>query len=353
MSYPEEVKEKHEANRALLGSFRLPTPKTIAAAELMKELLGEANYNGTMAVSITEFHGHLSDRDLFLVAFSGYHPNLRINRSAASARLSQKLKSDASFWFAEEMDKVYHPMHATTVGFYQKAFGNSFTASTPVTAAMVDTAVDRFPLLFVNPGAYTVMQRNLSKKDKRAPLYGILGSALALRMNLVLQSDVHRVVKKLRDQIALVRTMQQIDAKWCVFFLFVQEMLRANKVAMPGKAAEDDFSSRAPDVSHDADIDGVSKEAVQAWGANALGRYCAEPKAYAAARQIEVSQATGNHLGSIRGQLAFWYSSESRGFSAPLLIIGPEGNTASPGNGGYMAPCTSCRNRSAEMQIGI
>lgn len=356
MSYPDKVKERHESNMALLGSFRPPTAKTIAAAELMKELLAESNYIGTMAVSITEFHGHLKSRDLFLVAFSGYHPNLRINRSEAAARLSEKLSSDARYWFAEEMDRVYHPMHATTVGFFQKVFGNGFSAGTPVTGAMVDAVVDKFPMLFEDQRKYTAMKRNISKKDRKAPLYGVLGSALALRMNLVEQADVPRVVRKLREQIKTVNAMLPDDkqVKWTKFFGFVNDVLSAPMIAISPKVAADDFTSRAPSTG-DTDIDGIGKEAVQAWGANALGRYCAEPKAYATARQLEVGDLSGRQSGKVRGQLAFWYSNEtpSRKFSAPLLIIGPESEMTLPSNGGYMAPCTSCRNRSFEMQIGM
>lgn len=356
MSYPDDVKLRHESKQSLLGSFRSPTAKTIAAAELMKELLIESNYENTMAVSITEFHGHLTAKDLFLVAFSGYHPHLSINRNDAAKRLSAKLASEARYWFAEEMDRVYHPMHTTTVGFFQKVFGTTFSAASPVTGAMVDTAIDRFATLFEDPDAYTVMKKNISKQDRKAPLYGVLGSALALRMNLVKQVDVPHVVRKLRGKLAFVRAMtdDQKDAKWTTFFNFVKEVLEPPKIGIATPLGENDFTARAPAVG-DADIVGVCKEAVQAWGANALGRYCAEPKAYAAARQVEVDVVFGTQRGEVLGQLAFWYShqTQSRLFSPPLLIIGPEGNEASASSGGYMAPCTSCRNRSQEMQIGM
>lgn len=364
MSYPAEVKSSHELKKELLGQFAAPTPRTIAAAETLKTLLAETAYIGTMAVSVTEFQGYLKQRDLFLVAFSGYHPTFSIKKTEANARLTQAMKaldptaSAASYWFADMLDKVYHPMHQTTVGFFKKAFGDTFTADTFVTRAMIEQGFARFNANFSDPDSYTKEKANLAAQVRKGGILGVLGSALAIRMDLVQQSDVPFAVRTVRAAVADARRgfPFSVDQKWLQLFGFVDAMLDASMVALQGKAAGDDFTSRAP-TSGDKGIDGCCKEAIEAWGANALGRYCAEPKAYACARELEVGQMLGGQLGSVKGQLAFWYSNQgsepARKFSAPLMIIGPESETKQPSSGGYMAPCTSCRNRSAQMQIGL
>lgn len=360
MSYPEQVLAKHEQNRALLGAFRAPTPRTITASETLKTLLKETNYDGTMAVSVTEFRGHLTDRNLFVVAFSGYHPSFTMNRAAANVRLTQALQAaepgagDARFYFADQLDKVYHPMHVTTIDFFKKAFDPTFQATTLVTATMVDSALQRFKTIFADPASFTTEKPNLKAAVRKNAIIGVLGSALALRMDLVRQSDVPEVVRALRFMVTVAKATPdpRMAAKWREFIGFVQTLLDANQIALPTKAAEEDFTARAP-TTGDKGIDAACKEAVQAWGANALGRFCAEPKAYACVRELEIGLLGGEQLGTVRGQLAFWYSNPpARMFSASLLVHGPQSEPKQPMTGAYMAPCTSCRNRSAEMLVG-
>jgi hypothetical protein len=364
MPHANNVETKHEAKKDLLGAFPKPTLRTITAAETLKTLLGETGYKGTMAVSVTEFRGYLKQRDVFIVAFSGYHPTFKINRLAANARLTEALRAldprsgEASYWFADLLDKVYHPMHQTTVGFFQTAFGRAFGADTHVNRAAIDQAMVNFAAIFSDPDCYMKEKPNQKAATRKGAICGVLGSALAVRMDLVQPGDVARAVRTLRAAVADVRSgfPFRADSKWLQFFTFVESMLDASKVEIPGKAAGDDFTSKAP-TTGDKTIDGACKEAVQAWGANALGRYCAEPKAYACVRELEIGLIHGEQLGRVLGQLAFWYSNPDvdppRTFSAPLLIIGPEAVPEQPMHGGYMAPCTSCRNRSAQMLIGL
>jgi hypothetical protein len=362
MAYPATVLQRHAANKTLLGAFAPPTLRTITAAETLKTLLQSSGYVGTMAVSVTEFKGFLKDRDLFLVAFSGYHPHFSIPKTAANTSLTQALRlldpgsREARYWFAEDMDKVYHPCHSVTVAFFQKAFGSGFAADTPLTYAMVEGALEKFEGIFADATSYKKERPNLPKTTRNLGVFGVLGSALALRMNMVAQAEVPNVVRLLRAMVGVVERIgpEKCDPKWKALFGFVEEMLQASKVAIPGKVAEDDFISRIPPCD-DKQVTEAMKEAAQAWGANQYGRYCAEPKAYACARQLEVGQMLGSQLGSVLGQLAFWYSGNTpaRSFSASLLIHGPESAPGAPDSGGYMAPCTSCRNRSAEMLAGL
>jgi hypothetical protein len=425
----------HNSKNASLGKYPPPTSETIFAAEILKRALGGA-YNGKFAISVTELGSDASDKILFIVAVSGYHPNLRFDRLAAATTLNQELRDHASpvagkagFVFTEPLDSTYHPMHKTTQDFFQKAFGTSYQSVTFANARPAflsfrsQTKLDAM-LSGVNrpkpalggqndPGALAAkLKTTLTPDDAQASLAAakqrtaaaapapvfteqfrgtnmakstivtIAATALAIRMDLFSPADLPEAIRTTR---ALANDLKFVASKvpipsaeltaYAAFGQFLLDVLKPQLVT----AAEDERPSLIATELSSTDpaakmVRGVSKETVDAWGANALGRFCAEPKGYFYSRNAQVwatrvpvyvsgkpmplgSIAETNQFGVLRGQLAFWYNTTTGAdFNKTLFVhdgASMPGAGAAPCNGAYMLPCSSCAERSGLMTLGL
>jgi hypothetical protein len=425
----------HTSKNASLGQYPPPSRETILAAEILKRGLG-GTYNGKFAVSVTELGSDASDKILFIVAVSGYHPNLRFDRLAAATTLNQELRDHASpfankagYVFTQPLDSSYHPMHKTTQDFFQKAFGASYQnvtfahARAAFAAFRTQTKLDAM-LSGINrpkavfggrndPGALVAkLKGTLTPDDAQASLAAakqriaaavpapvfteqfrgtnlakamivtIAGTALAIRMDLFSPADLPEAIRTTR---ALANDLKFVagkvpgpSAELKAYGLFGQFLLDVLKPQLVTAAEDERPSLVAAEISStDAEakmVRGVSKETVDAWGANALGRFCAEPKGYFYSRNAQVwatrvpvyvsgkpmplgSIAETNQFGVLRGQLAFWYNTTTGAeFNKTLFVhdgTSMPGAGAAPCNGAYMLPCSSCAERSGLMTLGL
>jgi hypothetical protein len=210
----------------------------------------------------------------------------------------------------------------------------------------------------------------------------IAGTALAIRMDLFSPADLPEAIRTTR---ALANDLKFVASKvpspspeltaYGLFGQFLLDVLKPHLVT----AAEDERPSLIATEINSTDaaakmVRGVSKEVVDAWGANALGRFCAEPKGYFYSRNAQVwatrvpvyvsgkpmplgSVAETNQFGVLRGQLAFWFNTTTGAeFNKTLLVhdgTSMPGAGAAPCNGAYMLPCSSCAERSGLMTLGL
>lgn len=373
IDYARSVVEAHRAIPAHLGSFKPPTLRTVVAAEAIKARLaihnGGAPYPNRMAVSVTELANLKGGATAFVVAFSGYHPSFSPTPHY-QIRLRRYLREYAGghdneiIWWATDLDKVYHPMHTVSRDFFATAFAG-FTPTAAVTAGMVSGKIQDFKAMFQGggglPPAPLALKANLPRKTKNSAFAGVIGGALALRMNMVLDSDVPMVVRDMRAFIRHLKGISTPQETWKKLARFLESVMRNEKVYAAGNQEDISFLSTQLDTG-DANLNSQIKAAVTAWGGNQYGRYCAEPKGYAAARQLFIdsrmvkegpTRVEKNISWSwVGGQLAFWHASDGDTFRVKV-VIGAEGADGVAGTGAYMVPCESCKNRSGEMIIGI
>ena len=373
IGYAQSVVQAHRAIPEYLGSFKPPTLRTVVAAEAIKERLaihdGGAPYPNRMAVSVTELSNLKGGATAFVVAFSGYHPNFK-PMPHYQIRMRRYLRDYAggngneTIWWATELDKVYHPMHTVSRDFFASAFAG-FSPTAAVTAAMVSAKIQEFKGMFQagggRPAPPMVLKNNLSRAVKKSAFAGVIGGALALRMNMILDSDVPIVVRELRGFIRHLKGIPTARDTWQKLARFMESVMRNEKVYAARDQEDISFLSTALDTG-DAHLDSQIKAAVTAWGGNQYGRYCAEPKGYAAARQLFIDSRIVKEGGTrteknnsrswVEGQLAFWHASDGDTFRVKV-VKGPEGAEGAATSGAYMVPCESCKNRSGEMIIGI
>ena len=426
----------HNTKRTSLGQYPPPTSETILAAEILKRTLGRT-YDGKFAVSVTELGSDVSDKVLFIVAVSGYHPNLRFDRLAAATTLNQELRDHlstladkAGYVFTQPLDSSYHPMHKTTQDFFQKAFKTSyqnvtfaharqafldFRTQTKLDAmlsgvnrpkAILGGRSDSGALVTKLKATLTAdnMQSSLVAAKQRtatapapSPVFAetfrgtnlpkaiivtIAATALAIRMDLFSSADLPaaiRAVRALANDLKFVASkMTSPSAELKAYGLFGQFLLDVLKPHLVTAAEDERPGLIATEINSTDDaakmVRAVSKETVDAWGANALGRFCAEPKGYFYSRNAQVwasrtpvyvsgkpmplgSIAETNQFGVLRGQLAFWYNTTTGAdFNKTLFVH--DGSTmpgagAAPCNGAYMLPCSSCAERSGLMTLGL
>jgi hypothetical protein len=426
----------HTTKRTSLGQYPPPTSETILAAEILKHTLGRT-YAGKFAVSVTELGSDVSDKVLFIIAVSGYHPNLSFDRLAAATTLNRELgdhlsplTNKAGYVFTQPLDATYHPMHKTTQDFFQKAFGTSYQNVTFAQArqAFADfrkqTKLDAMlsgvnrpkatfggssesgALLSKLKGTLTPdnVKSSLDAAKQRTPaapapaptfaatfvgtnlsktmIVTIAATALAIRMDLFGPADLPeaiRTVRTLANDLKFVASkVTGPSAELTAYGLFGQFLLDVLKPHLVTAAEDERPSLIAVEISSTDTaakmVRAVSKETVDAWGANALGRFCAEPKGYFYSRNAQVwatrtpvyvsgkpmplgSIAETNQFGVLRGQLAFWYNTTTGAdFNKTLFVH--DGSTmpgagAAPCNGAYMLPCSSCAERSGLMTLGL
>jgi hypothetical protein len=365
----------HAQNLAALGAFRLPSIRTVIAAETLKEQLlvhdSGKPYNGTMAVSVTEVEDLKTNSTSFVVAFSGDHPGFKAGSGytrALRTNLQALDRSDGEerFWFASELDKVYSPMHAVSQSFFTQAF-SGFDPASAVTIGQIMGRIADFKNLFdASTGGSTivpVMKKQLGRKIIKPAYYGVIAGALALRMNIVNNADVPNAVREVRNFIKYLKRTWPNETKWTGLARFIEEILSNEQISLiDGPTPDCKFLAFNPEVQGDKNLSSALKAAIEAWGSGPYGRYCAEPKGYAAVRQLnnrsiiytkEDTRTEPNvQWGWLKGQLAFWYSSEGRQFRV-TVVKSPEGAEGTASSGAYMVPCSSCASRSSEMLIGL
>jgi hypothetical protein len=220
------------------------------------------------------------------------------------------------------------------------------------------------------------------KNLPKAIVTTIAGTALAIRMDLFKPADLPEAIRATRslanDLKFVASKVPHPSPELTAFGLFGQFLLDVLKPQLVTAAEEERPSLIATQISSTDDaakmVIGVSKEVVDAWGANALGRFCAEPKGYFYSRNAQVwatrvpvyvsgkpmplgSIAETNQFGVLRGQLAFWYNTTGGAeFNKALLVhdgTSMPGAGVAPCNGAYMLPCSSCAERSGLMTLGL
>lgn len=114
-----------------LGAFPPPTLATVGAAEIVKLLLKTAGtnaapYEGTMACSVVQLHDLISGQQTFVVAFSGYHPKLKLDLAKGTRELKEafedlKLSTDVPprFWYCQNPPSHYVPLHLQTRDYFK------------------------------------------------------------------------------------------------------------------------------------------------------------------------------------------------------------------------------------------
>ncbi|WP_263379117.1 hypothetical protein [Granulicella paludicola] len=358
----EAVVSAHEGKRAECGHFPTPDDATVFAAEIVRMMLEKTAYGGTFAVSVSHVHSQRSGQSNFIVAFSGHHPDCLPNRADTTHLLNLDLAEDvhplahrARVSYSNTADLAYHPMHVTTQEFLRRAFRKHEN----ITATDVNTQLTTFKNLIWLPPKQVGLGPRLqlfSQFGKKLMPLGAIG--LAIRLGVLAPGDEAAVVTSVRRFIRA--DLKSIKAPPAA----VEESQRYQELA---KFLEDLLMSRtvndpegqstlllATQVYAEKSIAAVQKSVVEAWGANALGRFCAEPKGLRYARQSSILAINDLQYGSLQGQLAFWYSyTEHRDFSQKLFIYGQNNDDRAAGHGAYMLPCSSCATRSASMMTGL
>lgn len=115
-----------------IGAFPPPTMTTVAAAEIVKLLLqsagtGGAPYEGTMACSVVQLHDLVNGQQTFVVAFSGYHPTLKLDLQRGATELAEAFTSlnkpvvpPPRFWYRTAAPSSYVPLHKQTQDYFKK-----------------------------------------------------------------------------------------------------------------------------------------------------------------------------------------------------------------------------------------
>lgn len=368
-------------NRSELGSFPPPDKATVFAAEIIRHVLEGTAYAGTFAVSVSHIHNADSGNSNFVISFSGYHPNLHPSATTTSASLNadlyearHPLANRVKVSYTHHLDISYHPMHTTTQQFFTRNLGRYSN----ITITEIDKAVDDFLNKLNWNVVYNAMTKTITPGAKlqfdqlgTKIIEPVCAAALALRMGIVSPKDEPAAVRKLRG---FIRCMKVIRApfpdadKFAQLVDLLQTLLLSQQV---DKTTGEQGISMVLETKTFAQtlLESVRKKVVEAWGANALGRFCAEPKGLYYARHVELipdsSSAssrsptpsfTFTQKGSHQGQLAFWYSRnnrENKKFSQNLFIYGQNNADKSPEHGAYMKPCTSCAAQSASMMTGL
>lgn len=377
----QSVVSAHQRLKNDLGSFPPPDEATVFAAEIIRHEVENTAYAGTFAVSVSHIHNADTGNSNFIVSFSGYHPNLHPSATNTSNLLNadlfearHPLANRVKISYTHPLDIAYHPMHTTTQQFFTRNLG----AYSNITLAVVDKAVSDFlgklnwsnvyngATKTITPGAKLQFDQLGTKL-----IEAVCAAALALRMGIVNPTDEPGVVGKLRGFIGSIKAIRApfADApKFAQLVDLLQTLLLAQKVDRETGDQKITLLLETKTFGNNV-VESIRKKVVEAWGANALGRFCAEPKGLYYARHVELipnyspgtrnfptPSSTFTQKGSHQGQLAFWYSrnnAENKKFSPNLFIYGQNNADNSPAHGAYMKPCTSCAAQSASMMTGL
>ncbi len=311
--------------------------------------------------------------------FLGYHPDLRINRKDTTRELNLELRGHPSCP-DRPRSCVLHPRSRYRLSpqariTTQAVFTETFKKIGDITAIDVKTNLDEIstqinwntiynPLTKAVPVGAKLKQFNQLGK---AFLLGVGASGLALRMGIILPGDEAQVVVALRRFITQLKLLKNVPngADYQELADLLATLLLSQKIT----TASDSQIQLVLDtkVYTVTSVEGVRKRLVDAWGANAFGRFCAEPKGLHFARNISLipdavsGVGLGNQVynfsqkGALQGQLAFCVHGyiERRNFQPGLFVYGSSNDDKNPGHGAYMKPCTSCAARSTGMMSGL
>ncbi|WP_437533477.1 zinc finger MYND domain-containing protein [Sorangium sp. So ce726] len=318
--YWDRVLDACNDRRDDLGAFPPPVLTTIGAAEIVKVLLQTADpgggpYGGTMACSVVQLHDLVSGQQTFVVAFSGYHPTLRLDlgRGAAELKdafegLGKSVTPAPRFWYRTAAPNYYVPLHQQTQEYFKrnllvpkpdsdtgemegvdvtkravkfediqpyldfnvwktKVFEGRKRILTDITTTTTDRVIEgkgsappktiqittNTPQFGDETGDFSYAYRGKADRKKvadmakkkgdhigtamytpgesfaqlkgaiQAFLCGMLSSFLALRMDLIQQTDVPAAVKSAR---ALIRQLKAIgDSKWRALATYLEQVL--------------------------------------------------------------------------------------------------------------------------------
>ncbi|MGB6687133.1 MAG: hypothetical protein WBE76_04760 [Terracidiphilus sp.] len=360
-----------------LGKFPAPDKATVFAAEIVKMMLEATAYKGTFAVSISHVYNVGSNQSNFVVAFSGHHPDLHPNRKDTTRLLNNDLKEAnhpladrVRVSYTHHLDVSYHPMHITTQG----VFNAIFKKFADIPATDVDGCLNEFRAKIKWDTIYESATNTIKVGAKpqfsqlgKNLLLGVGAAGLALRMGIVKPGDESAVVKFLRGFIRQLKLLKDVPNEGPNFTQLAQLL---EKLLLSQKATdiEKQASLVLEDVTYaNALVEGTRSRLVEAWGANALGRFCAEPKGLFFARNAGLipdepilgikpgdTQYTSTQNGALQGQLAFWHSfTERREFNAKLFVYGSSATDKAPGHGAYMKPCSSRAAQSTGMMTSL
>jgi hypothetical protein len=380
-----------------MGDFPSPSREVVIAAEVLKDYV--AGTPGSAAIEVVEIGGPVSRK--YVIATSGNpdalngpgRPPFDIGR--ASADLTSALRVfnvRAEFFYANKAYDFYQPLHKEAItavkrlvplfdGFARRInlqdvqalfqellplFNStaSLAGSVPpnslvnrnqratmhyqnVKQSVIRKARDGSPL--ANLTSLTGARLNIldqiqtSREMDEAQFERLMGVCIALRLNAI--EDNHRTPVR-----------NALDA-----FLHTMSQTGANRV----KTAVDRMYQRLPDYLR-ALADKWDQQPIPPLGIphiermlNKVGstlmrsRFCAEPRAFAFLSKDSVDSVSP----AVRSQVCFWWGGAGANFRPnppEYQVIGPQGHAADGTlSGSYMWPCTSCKNRSAEMLSGL
>jgi hypothetical protein len=340
LPYIKEVVIAHLEHRDKLGTFRQPTFETVIAAEVVHGIIAEYGYEKTFAISVIELLDRPKRRTLFVVSFSGYHPNLYIDKEIANTRLESALAQhssealiDPKYIIVNNMDKTYFPLHQDSVEFLKRSV-RADIQTVPLVVKDFGEVLAKFWDMLDGSFDYKI------NKNIKGILQGVCAVFLALRLDLIERHSIGKILVLANRFIIQLRNQTGLH-KWKVFANVLKTCMYPSESVYKPSTVDDKHLVSAMEI--------LWKTA----GSGPYGQFCAEPKAYYYARNSLINEASGMQSGIVQGSLAMWYSrGEVRPFSSGL-ILGPEGHVNACIHGGYMAPCSSCKNRSSEMMLSF
>lgn len=119
------------------------------------------------------------------------------------------------------------------------------------------------------------MKAQLGRKIIKPAYYGVIASALGLRMNIVNNADEPNAVREIRNLIRYLKRTWPNEAKWRGLARFVEEILSNEQVSLSdGPTPDCKFLAFNPKVKGDKNLSSALKAAIEAWGSGPFGRYC-------------------------------------------------------------------------------
>lgn len=290
LQYMKSVVEEHHQKRNDLGAFRLPTLETVIAAETMVRILTDINYENTMAVCVVELLSRVANRNTttFIVSFSGYHPDLWINKKTANDMLASNLQrfSDEGllsprYILTNEMDRTYFPLHTETSQYLMKNLRPDILIQ-PLKETEFREAITQFWGIFqgmaqIPGGEVGEFSYDYRKNVSLKKVFGMLcASFVALRFGLIANGDIEKVVS---SAVRFIRELKQHVHihKWKVLGNVLDHCMRYDQSILKPSTIKDDKTLQSA-------VTGMWRGA----GQGPFGLYCAEPKAYFYTRNAEL-----------------------------------------------------------------
>ncbi|MFM0336276.1 hypothetical protein [Paraburkholderia fungorum] len=395
--YVSNVLGVYQAGAGRMGEFPQPSREVVIAAEVLKQHIVRTSTSA--AVEVVEIGSEAVRK--YVIATSGKPDALNetdngqpFDLAAANRDLTAELRAlniHVEFIYANQAYELYQPMHKDAIGAIKKASPTFDGAVRKVqlqdvqglfqqVTALIDASGLAGPQLpvgaqinrsqravvhghqkkqaavrqaqhgsaiadLVNQANHRITlfdQIRTSKELSADQLQALIGVCLALRLNAV--ESAHRMaVRSALD--TLLNAMSAAGAlriRTAIDHLYNEMPRQLNAIA--GKNED-----RPPPLG-----DSVMDRMIgKIWDTLTRSRYCAEPRAFAYLSK----QSLDTRTVVVRSQVCFWWGgtgANPRPNPPEYQVIGP---ASAPGSGAlagsYMWPCTSCKNRSAEMLRGL